>query len=160
MQPTIHNLFLCYAAASTSPSLHAYICPNNDLPTDWLAQVLSLSLQLYSCRVVQKALEVLPLDGRVSIVAELEGSLMRCVRDQNGNHVVQKIIECVPSSQLGRLLTTFAGNLVPLSQHAYGCRVMQRILEHCGDAPAYAGLVAEILAVRGVSVCASMMHVM
>lgn len=54
-------------------------------------QVLQLSLQLYSCRVIQKALEVLPLETKVSIVGELDGHLMRCVRDQNGNHVVQKV---------------------------------------------------------------------
>jgi pumilio RNA-binding family len=53
--------------------------------------VLQLSLQLYSCRVIQKALEVLPLETKVSIVGELDGHLMRCVRDQNGNHVVQKV---------------------------------------------------------------------
>jgi pumilio RNA-binding family len=56
-----------------------------------LLQVLSLSLQLYSCRVIQKALEVLPLEQKIGMVAELDGALMRCVRDQNGNHVIQKV---------------------------------------------------------------------
>lgn len=54
-------------------------------------QVLQLSLQLYSCRVIQKALEVLPLDQKIAMVHELDGHLMRCVRDQNGNHVIQKV---------------------------------------------------------------------
>lgn len=53
--------------------------------------MLQLSLQLYSCRVVQKALEVLPLDQKIAMVHELDGQLMRCVRDQNGNHVIQKV---------------------------------------------------------------------
>jgi pumilio RNA-binding family len=53
--------------------------------------VLQLSLQLYSCRVIQKALEVLPLDQKIAMVHELDGHLMRCVRDQNGNHVIQKV---------------------------------------------------------------------
>jgi hypothetical protein len=56
-----------------------------------LLQVLQLSLQLYSCRVIQKALEVLPLDQKIAMVHELDGHLMRCVRDQNGNHVIQKV---------------------------------------------------------------------
>jgi hypothetical protein len=63
-----------------------------------LLQVLSLSLQLYSCRVIQKALEVLPLEQKISMVAELDGALMRCVRDQNGNHVIQKV-RCTASQQ-------------------------------------------------------------
>jgi hypothetical protein len=54
-------------------------------------QVLQLSLQLYSCRVIQKALEILPLDQKIAMVHELDGHLMRCVRDQNGNHVIQKV---------------------------------------------------------------------
>lgn len=53
-------------------------------------QVLNLSLQMYSCRVVQRALEVLPLDRKIALVRELQDHAMRCVRDQNGNHVVQK----------------------------------------------------------------------
>lgn len=61
------------------------------LPHPSLLQVLSLSLQLYSCRVIQKALEVLPLEQKIGMVAELDGALMRCVRDQNGNHVIQKV---------------------------------------------------------------------
>uniref|UniRef100_A0A1I8IWQ2 PUM-HD domain-containing protein n=1 Tax=Macrostomum lignano TaxID=282301 RepID=A0A1I8IWQ2_9PLAT len=51
----------------------------------------------------------------VEIVRELDGHVLKCVKDQNGNHVVQKCIECVFS----------------LSTHPYGCRVIQRILEHC-----------------------------
>lgn len=110
--------------------------------------MLSLSLQLYSCRVIQKALEVLPLDQKISMVAELDGALMRCVRDQNGNHVIQKVIECVPTEHITNLLDTFSGNLVSLSQHPFGCRVMQRILEHCSDEQRYNTFMAEILKVK------------
>eukprot|EP00955_Chlamydomonas_euryale_P031002 325884-Chlamydomonas_euryale.AAC.1 len=35
--------------------------------------VLQLSMQMYGCRVVQKALETLPVDGQCAIVAELDG---------------------------------------------------------------------------------------
>ena len=45
-------------------------------------QVLTLSLQMYGCRVVQKALEVLGVDAQCALVAELDGNVMRCVRDQ------------------------------------------------------------------------------
>ena len=45
--------------------------------------------------------QVLPVADQRSLTAELEGMVMRCVRDQNGNHVIQKCIECVkPSSEI------------------------------------------------------------
>lgn len=44
-----------------------------------------MSLQMYGCRVVQKALEVGTLAQRRALAAELETHVMRCVRDQNGN---------------------------------------------------------------------------
>ncbi len=45
---------------------------------------------MYGCRVVQKALEVLPVEAQRVIVSELEDHTARLVRDANGNHVVQK----------------------------------------------------------------------
>jgi hypothetical protein len=47
----------------------------------WL-QVLALSLQMYGCRVMQKALEVLDTETRCELVAELSGNVMKCVSDQ------------------------------------------------------------------------------
>jgi len=46
------------------------------------SQVLPLSLQMYGCRVMQKALEVLDVDTQCSLITELDGNIMRCVRDQ------------------------------------------------------------------------------
>ena len=99
---------------------------------------------MYSCRVIQKALEVCTLEEKVDMVAELEGHLLRCVRDQNGNHVVQKIIECVPTEHITTLLSTVLAQLVPLAVHSFGCRVVQRILEHCTDQIIYDKVMKEI----------------
>lgn len=96
--------------------------------------MLSLALQMYGCRVMQKALEVLEVDTQCSLISELDGNIMRCVRDQNGNHVVQKIIECVPTERIAGLIDNFLTCVVPLSTHPFGCRVIQRVLEHCQDA--------------------------
>jgi hypothetical protein len=104
---------------------------------------------MYSCRVIQKALEVVSLKEKVEMVGELEGHVLRCVRDQNGNHVVQKIIECVPTRHIGHLLDAVIGQLVPLAVHSFGCRVVQRILEHCDDPSRHEVVMREIL---GVSV--------
>lgn len=54
-------------------------------------QVMVLALQMYGCRVIQKALETLDEEGQASIISELEGQVLKCVKDQNGNHVVQKV---------------------------------------------------------------------
>ena len=67
--------------------------------------VLALSLQMYGCRVIQKALEVLPLEQQRLVVRELQGQVMRCVRDQNGNHVIQKSIEHVkPTTEIQAII--------------------------------------------------------
>jgi len=59
------------------------------------------------------------------MVQELDGNVMRCVRDQNGNHVIQKCIECVPEDAIHFIISTFFDQVVTLSTHPYGCRVIQ-----------------------------------
>uniref|UniRef100_A0A4W3KAX2 Pumilio RNA-binding family member 1 n=1 Tax=Callorhinchus milii TaxID=7868 RepID=A0A4W3KAX2_CALMI len=95
--------------------------------------VLSLALQMYGCRVIQKALESIPPDQQIinEMVKELDGHVLKCVKDQNGNHVVQKCIECVQPQSLQFIIDAFQGQVFALSTHPYGCRVIQRILEHC-----------------------------
>ena len=56
---------------------------------------------------------------------------MKCVKDQNGNHVIQKCIECVPPDLIQFIVDGFSGKVYSLASHPYGCRVIQRILEHC-----------------------------
>lgn len=70
-------------------------------------QVLSLSLQMYGCRVIQKAVESVPLDMQLSIIQELDGCVIKCVKDQNGNHVVQKCVEFVPPEHLQFIVDAF-----------------------------------------------------
>ncbi|KAL3624887.1 hypothetical protein CASFOL_031555 [Castilleja foliolosa] len=52
-------------------------------------QILPLSFQMYGCR----ALDVIDLEQKTRLVRELDEHVLRCVRDQNGNHVIQKCIE-------------------------------------------------------------------
>ena len=59
------------------------------------------------------------------MVKELDGNIMRCVRDQNGNHVIQKCIEFVPEDAIQFIVSTFYDQVVTLSTHPYGCRVIQ-----------------------------------
>ncbi|XP_055984851.1 pumilio homolog 2 isoform X3 [Sorex fumeus] len=103
------------------------------LATRIRGHVLPLALQMYGCRVIQKALESVSSDQQVisEMVKELDGHVLKCVKDQNGNHVVQKCIECVQPQSLQFIIDAFKGQVFVLSTHPYGCRVIQRILEHC-----------------------------
>jgi pumilio RNA-binding family len=58
-----------------------------------MKDMLTLTMQMYGCRVVQKALEVLPQYMVRDMVLQLDGHVVACVEDQNGNHVIQKCIE-------------------------------------------------------------------
>ena len=80
-------------------------------------------------------------------VQELSPSVLRCVKDANGNHVsellagvvratliglsqvIQKIIEHVVPERLG-FVSSFRGSVYELSTHPYGCRVLQRCFEY------------------------------
>lgn len=75
--------------------------------------------------LTSQAIEVVDLDQKIKMVGELDGQIMRCVRDQNGNHVIQKCIECVPEQHIQFIITTFFDQVVTLSTHPYGCRVIQ-----------------------------------
>lgn len=72
-----------------------------------------------------QAIEVVDVDQQTKMVTELDGQIMRCVRDQNGNHVVQKCIECIPEEAIQFIVSTFYDQVVTLSTHPYGCRVIQ-----------------------------------
>jgi len=99
--------------------------------------------------VIQKALEYVNVQRLILLVSEFEGdNVLRCVHDQNGNHVIQKCIEVISrvakeappeladylSSRIQFIIQAFHGRVKELSMHPYGCRVVQRILEYCTNA--------------------------
>lgn len=47
------------------------------------------------------------------MVRELDGHVLKCVKDQNGNHVVQKCIECVQPQSLQFIIDAFKGQVSP-----------------------------------------------
>lgn len=49
---------------------------------------------------------------------ELDGHVLKCVKDQNGNHVVQKCIECVQPHALHFIIDAFKGQ-VGLRMHTH-----------------------------------------
>ena len=80
-----------------------------------------------------QALEHVLTDQQAELIRELEHDVMKCVRDQNGNHVVQKAIERVPAEHVQFIIDAFQGKVGENATHAYGCRVIQRMLEHCDE---------------------------
>ena len=114
-------------------------------------EMLQLSLQMYGCRVVQKALEALDEDELPRLLREFHHNVLSCIHDQNGNHVIQKCIEVLNhrahkaetlgdvhrakflAEQIDFVIDDVLTNTAALSCHPYGCRVLQRILEHCGE---------------------------
>lgn len=46
------------------------------------------------------------------MVKELDGHVLKCVKDQNGNHVVQKCIECVQPQSLQFIIDAFKGQVI------------------------------------------------
>lgn len=48
---------------------------------------------------------------QVEIVKELDGHVLKCVKDQNGNHVVQKCIECIDPKHLAFITDAFKGQV-------------------------------------------------
>ena len=58
------------------------------------------------------------LNLQKELVRELDGYVLKCVKDQNGNHVVQKCIECVDPGYLHFIIIAFKGqvcNIITLS---------------------------------------------
>jgi pumilio RNA-binding family len=120
-----------------------------DLRDTLKGEMLPLSLQMYGCRVVQKALEALDEDDLPDLLTEFHHNVLSCIHDQNGNHVIQKCIEVMSnkakqayathdgerakffSDQIDFIINDVLDNVTALSCHPYGCRVLQRILEHC-----------------------------
>lgn len=74
---------------------------------------------------------------------ELENHVLKCVKDQNGNHVIQKAIERVPAVHIQFIINAFTGQVQSLATHPYGCRVIQRMLEHCEE-PARSSILQEL----------------
>ncbi|CAH2053238.1 unnamed protein product [Thlaspi arvense] len=124
---------------------HGTPAQREELVKQLAGQMVSLSLQMYGCRVIQKALEVIDVDQKTELIRELDGNVMKCVRDQNGNHVIQKCIESMPAGRIGFVIASFRGQVATLSTHPYGCRVIQRILEHCSDDEETRCIIDEIL---------------
>lgn len=94
--------------------------------------------------MVQKAFEHVLKDQRDRLVGELNGRVVDCVKDNNGNHVIQVrsafLILLLGRDTDGKRLITldgcpdfipqsFTSHVAELATHPYGCRVLQKTFE-------------------------------
>jgi hypothetical protein len=82
-------------------------------------------------------------DQRDRLVGELNGRVIDCVKDNNGNHVIQVSYHSPKSEKrradIQRLITldgcpdfipqSFSNHVAELATHPYGCRVLQKTFE-------------------------------
>lgn len=80
------------------PSGNIWFLTNNYCPSPHSASPLSLSSSSSSSL-------------QSEMVRELDGHVLKCVKDQNGNHVVQKCIECVQPHALHFIIEAFKGQV-------------------------------------------------
>lgn len=119
--------------------------------------VVGLSLHLYGCRVVQKALETLPDYLQAHILTELQEHTLECIKDQHGNHVIQKCFTATPTSLMQLLIGPILCNGFEIATHPFGCRVVQRMLENCSEVQVDQVL-TELLQFTELLIQASPMH--
>jgi hypothetical protein len=99
--------------------------------------VQELSMNHYSCRVVQRVLRYDNpeyLDIKQLILSQIDSNniiLDKFIQHPFGNHVVQKCIECIPSEYLSTICKHIEGKVFDYAVHIYGCRVMQRLMQYC-----------------------------
>lgn len=67
------------------------------------------------------------------MVRELDGHVLKCVKDQNGNHVVQKCIECVQPQSLQFIIDAFKGQVSNLgSCHQHPSHILHSVVRFSG----------------------------
>jgi len=123
---------------------HGTIDMKSKLRETLIGEMLSLSLQMYGCRVIKKSLEVLPDEDIFPLLAEFHGNVITCIHVKNGNHVMQKSVEVLSnkaknagsqgpiySDQIEFIIDDVLKNVETLSllDDQYGNYVIQHVLQ-------------------------------
>ncbi|CAJ0577072.1 unnamed protein product, partial [Mesorhabditis spiculigera] len=97
--------------------------------TSIVSKIPDICYNRYSCRVVQKSLEVLPESDKLALLSKImEHDVVTMAVDQNANHIVQKIVEKFKPAEWKLMLnsvTSHDGSFFRIMESKYGCRVMQ-----------------------------------
>jgi len=93
--------------------------------------VHALANDKHGCRVVQKALQLLPEDALPAFTEQLEVSVVSCSESPHGNHVMQWCVEHMPEDFIDLVIGSLEDVALDMAVHVYGCRVLQRLVERC-----------------------------
>jgi len=93
--------------------------------------VQSLSLDAHGCRVIQKAITVMPHESREQLIQGLKHCTAHDMKSMHGNHVLQLCIEEMPSTSVNFIVEAVSEwGADNASLHMNGCRIVMRLVEH------------------------------
>lgn len=93
--------------------------------------VLELASGRYSCRVVQRVLQLARPQLLGPLLQELHGFECKLAVEQSGSYVLQKVIDILEVEQFGFIVVAFltpVDNLQKVVEDKYGCRVVQLLV--------------------------------
>ena len=90
IMPEVYNLSKDVFANYVIQRLLEIVTPTNKkkMIKELYTKIKELTLHMYGCRVIQKAIDVGDLEDIREHLSELKDELIKCVQDQNGNHVI------------------------------------------------------------------------
>ncbi|ETO19631.1 hypothetical protein RFI_17602 [Reticulomyxa filosa] len=94
-----------------------------------IGNILSLSFNIYACRVVQTALAHVNFNLKSQILKELQGHIVECVQNSNAHHVVEHILKVCPPELSEFVISEMTSELLTLSNHTYGCQTIEKLLQ-------------------------------
>eukprot|EP00889_Picochlorum_renovo_P004789 jgi/Picre1/31819/NNA_007168.t1 len=97
-----------------------------------VAHALQFSLNFYGCRVVQCAMNHLPMRYRSKMCDTLEPFALHCLQSQNANHVINALLTLPRRDRpahVGRMHASICEYAVVLARHKYGVTVLKTALE-------------------------------
>lgn len=109
------------------------------------SRVWELARDKDGCRLIQKALEVLPQADGAKLVTKLKGHVAEAVTCPNANYVIQKVIQSMHAGVSGFIVEELKQSGVKTAKHRFGCRIICRLVENSAADGKTAALVDEIV---------------
>uniref|UniRef100_A0A8C0YXN6 Pumilio RNA binding family member 2 n=2 Tax=Boreoeutheria TaxID=1437010 RepID=A0A8C0YXN6_CANLF len=97
-------------------------------------QVFVLSTHPYGCRVIQRILEHCTAEQTLPILEELHQHTEQLVQDQYGNYVIQHVLEHGRPEDKSKIVSEIRGKVLALSQHKFASNVVEKCVTHASRA--------------------------
>lgn len=97
-------------------------------------EMVKIALNQHGTRALQKMIESISNQDQVDlIVGALQSSVVRLIKDLNGNHVIQKCLHKLSPQGAQFIYDVVCRNCVEVGTHRHGCCVLQRCIDHASD---------------------------